>query len=314
MTGRVLKAKDSVLELGDQTLLMGIVNVTPDSFSDGGKYFAVEQAVEHALTLLDEGAHIIDIGGESTRPDAVLVSEEEETARIIPVIEGVLRAAPSAVISVDTWKSGVASAALAAGAKIINDITGLFGSKDMAAVIARQGAAAILMHNPLLYLPENKIRGKFPKFPTQAGLSLKLIEELRSLDLSAANILYLKTAIERALHAGIDPESIVIDPGLGFGISTADSLSLLHSLKEMTELGCPLLIGASRKRFVKNLLIDYLDDQIDQDMIEDGTGAVTVYVILNGADIVRVHDIRKQRNFVAIADAIREHKAVIAGD
>ncbi|HHU06886.1 MAG TPA: dihydropteroate synthase [Clostridiaceae bacterium] len=330
---RVLKTKNNVLQLGKKTLLMGIVNVTPDSFSDGGKYYASEKAVEHAVSLLDEGAHIIDIGGESTRPNAVLVSAEEEIARIIPVIEGVLNAVPAAIISVDTWKAKVAAAALAAGAQIVNDITGLFGSKEMAAVIAQNQAAVILMHNPLLYLPEDQITGNFPAFPAP-GLPAEIAAGLRLQDLTGANTLYLETGIERALLAGVDPESIVIDPGLGFGISSSDSLELLQSLDKMTALGYPVLIGASRKRFVKNLLSagmggnfeesfvrtpftegrtssfgafnkEAVKDEADQNMIEDGTGAVSVYAVLKGADIIRVHDIRRQRAFVIMADALK---------
>lgn len=332
MTDRFLKTKECMLPLGEKTLLMGIVNVTPDSFSDGGKYFAADRAVEHALSLLDEGADIIDIGGESTGPHSALVSAKEEISRIIPVVEAVLKAAPAAVLSIDTWKAEVAEEALAAGAQIINDITGLFGSKDMAAVIARHKAAVILMHNPLLYLPEDQIAGSFPKF-SAPGMPADMIERLRLQDTVEANTLYLETGIERALLAGIDPDSIVIDPGLGFGISSADSLKLLQSTDKMTALGYPVLIGASRKRFVKNLLRAGMRrefeelaktapliegqssplsafnkngaDEIAQDMIEDGTGAVSVYAILKGAKIIRVHDIRRQKTFAVIADALK---------
>ncbi len=297
------------MSLGNRTGLMGILNVTPDSFSDGGRYFALGQAVEHGLALLAAGADILDIGGESTRPGSVPVPAAEEIARIVPVIKNILRQEPEALISVDTWKAEVAEAALEAGAGIINDITGLFGSDEMAAVIADYDAAVILMFNATLYRTQDSKSAVFPAFQEGRGLPAALSAELNAMDLMSACRKFLLAGLERALSAGISAQSIMLDPGLGFGLSTAENLYLLQNLEQIIALDYPLLVAASRKRFVRRVLNDAgLADRtggINQDLADIGTGAVSVYAIQKGADILRVHDVSGQRAYAAIADALK---------
>lgn len=306
---KMLKIRNRSLSPGNRTGLMGILNVTPDSFSDGGRYFALDQAVEHGLALLAAGADILDIGGESTRPGSVPVPADEEIARIVPVVKNILRQEPEALISVDTWKAEVAAAALEAGAGIINDITGLFGSDKMATVIADYDAAVILMFNATLYRTQDSKSAVFPDFREGRGLPAALSKELNALDLMSACRKFLLAGLERALSAGISAQSIILDPGLGFGLSTAENLCLLQNLEQIVALDYPVLVAASRKRFVRQVLNDAglaeRPEGINQDLADIGTGAVSVYAIQKGADILRVHDVGGQRAYAAIADALK---------
>ncbi|NLK02609.1 MAG: dihydropteroate synthase [Clostridiaceae bacterium] len=310
---KTLKIRNKSLSLGNKTGLMGILNVTPDSFSDGGRYFALDRAVEHGLALLAAGADILDIGGESTRPGSVPIPAEEEIARIVPVIENILRREPEALISVDTWKAEVAEAVLEAGAGIINDITGLFGSDEMAAVIAKYDAAVILMFNATMYRTQDSKSAVFPAFQEGRGLPVSLSQELNSIDLMSACHKFLLASLERALSAGISARSIMLDPGLGFGLSTEENLCLLQNLEQIVALDYPVLVAASRKRFVRRVLTDggctEPSEGINQDLADIGTGAVSVYAVQKGADMLRVHDVGRQRAYVAIADALKYSKS-----
>jgi len=266
------------IEWGRRTLIMGILNITPDSFSDGGRYFSTTAALAEARLLIDEGADILDVGGESTRPGSEPVSAAEEMERVLPVIAA-LRQNFDCPLSVDTWKADVAEAALAAGADIINDISGLSFDPRMAGVIARSGAGVVIMH----------IRGTprdMQKDPHYEDVTGEVGE-------------WLARQVELALAAGIRREQIVIDPGLGFGKRLEDNFTLLRELGRLGELKLPILAGPSRKSFIGRVLDLPPDDRVE------GTAAAVTAAILNGARIVRVHDVRAIRRAALIADAIR---------
>lgn len=259
-------------------LIMGILNVTPDSFSDGGRYVAVEAAVNHALQMEDQGADIIDIGAESTRPGAPLISAEEELQRLLPVLEA-LDGRLSAPISIDTWKAPVAEAALHAGAEIINDISGLTFDPSLANVVARHQAGLVLMHT----------RGK-PESMQQDTCYQDLMGEIAD---------FLQRSIQSALAAGLSREQLVVDPGIGFGKDIAGNLEILRRLSELAGLGCPLLVGTSRKRFIGAIL--------SQERPEDrlfGTAATVALAVSQGARILRVHDVRAMRDVALMAHSI----------
>jgi dihydropteroate synthase len=266
------------LAVGERTLVMGILNVTPDSFSDGGRYDQPEAAVERALRLEDEGADILDIGGESTRPGSGRVPVEEELARVIPVLEK-LSGRISIPVSIDTMKAEVARQAVRAGAEIINDVSALGFDPEMARTAAGLGTPVILMH----------MRGE-PETMQQGDLSYaSLLGDIIS---------FLRQRVQSAVEGGIDPENIIIDPGFGFGKSPGDNLKLLKRLREFKILGKPLLIGVSRKAFTGR--VTAAEDSV---RLEGGAAAVTA-AILNGANIIRVHDVGFMKKTAMMADAI----------
>ncbi len=268
-----------VLTLGDKTRLMGILNVTPDSFSDGGRYTTVEAAVAQARKLVAEGADILDIGGESTRPGAQTVDEAEEMARVIPVIEAVARTV-DVPLSIDTYKACVAEAALAAGAVMVNDISGFRFDARMPEVIAQHGAGVVVMHS----------RGTPGALH---GLSPVL-------DILADVTASFERSLEVARTAGIGLDSIVFDPGLGFGKTLEDNLLLLGVLPRLAALGRPLLVGPSRKSFIGR--VTGKADPSDRLL---GTAASVALAIAGGAHIVRVHDVAAMRECAALVDAVR---------
>ena len=274
------------LEIGKRTLIMGIVNVTPDSFSDGGILFNCDDAVAHGEKMVEDGADIIDIGGESTRPFSDSVSAQEEIRRVIPVIEELAKRV-SVPISIDTTKATVAKRALEAGASMINDIGALRLDPDMASVVSEHGVPVILMH--MLGTP--KTMQNFPEYDD-------LIKEVKS---------FLADAISRAEKSEIPKTNIIIDPGIGFGKTVEHNLLLLKNLHEFLSLGVPVLIGSSRKAFIRKILKDETVQDISPDlpMVETGTQASIVAAIFNGAHIVRVHDVANTRATVKIADAIK---------
>lgn len=259
-------------------LIMGILNVTPDSFSDGGLHYDTERAVETALRMEAEGADIIDIGGESTRPGAAAVSGEEECARIIPVIER-LAGKLSCAMSVDTWKSSVAERAASAGAEIINDISGFTFDPDMAAVAATHGAGVVLMHT----------RGTPDTMQQDTGYG----------DLMGEIAAGLRQSLLLARAAGIDDERIVLDPGIGFGKDAAGNLEIIRRLSELSLFGLPLLVGPSRKSFIGSVL-----GRKQTDDRTFGTAAAVALCVSHGASIVRVHDVRAMRDVADMAHAV----------
>jgi dihydropteroate synthase len=279
---REWKLARRTLTLGGRTRIMGILNVTPDSFSDGGQFFDLARAIAHAEEMLAEGADIIDVGGESTRPGGALVSTEEELRRIVPVVERLHAQLPGALISVDTTKAEVARAALDAGAEIINDISALRFDERIADEAARGGAGLVLMHS----------RGTPETLHTLPPVAAILPEVTES----------LRRSIALAERRGVARASIAIDPGIGFGKSQPQNLELLARLKELAlEFAeFPLLVGTSRKSFIGRLL-----DDAPVERRLHGTMASVTAAILNGAHIIRVHDIRAAAETARIADAIK---------
>jgi dihydropteroate synthase len=286
------------LELGRRTLIMGVVNVTPDSFSDGGLFLTPEAAVAHALRLLDEGAGILDMGAESTRPgsraggaagseSAPAVSAEEEQARLLPVLEGILAARPQAIVSVDSYKAATARAALAAGAEIVNDVSGFRWDSVMAAACAGFKCGVVLMHT----------RGRPEDWRTQPQLAPdELLAAVRS---------GLAASLAVAAQAGIEPQSIVLDPGYGFGKRFDENYTLLARQAELLALGRPLLAGLSRKSFLGRTLAPlHAGKDAPVEAREAASLAAMVAAILHGASIVRVHAVRPAVEAALIADAV----------
>jgi len=276
---RIFSAKDRRWEFPGKVLVMGILNVTPDSFSDGGQCFEPAAARERALRFQGEGADILDLGAESSRPGARPVSAKEECERLMPVLEAVLPAVKIPV-SVDTTKSEVAEAALKAGARIVNDVSGFRFDPELARVIAHYGAGVILMH--------------------RRGDALTMQSRTDYQDLISGVKRELKESIDIAIAAGISYESIAIDPGIGFSKTWRQSLSLIRHLAEFRELGCPLLIGPSRKSFIGEVTGKAAGDRIY------GTAAAVALSVYNGADILRVHDVAEMADVIQVARAIAE--------
>jgi dihydropteroate synthase len=264
--------QERLRDWGHRTLIMGILNVTPDSFSDGGEYVTVTQAVERARRLVIEGADVIDIGGESTRPGAVRVSADEELRRVIPVLEALREESLGVPVSIDTYKADVAQRALAAGATIINDVWGGKADPAMLHVAANAQVPIILMHNrqAMNYGPD---------------VVLDVIEDLRN-------------CVRRAVDAGIQSSQIWLDPGIGFAKTREHNLQIMQRLGEITRLGYPVLLGTSRKRIIRDTLQAAADDVVE------GTIATTVLGIQQGIAMVRVHDVRANVKAAAMADAI----------
>jgi dihydropteroate synthase len=255
---------------------MGVVNVTPDSFSDGGLYLDPEKAIRHGVELVEAGAAILDVGGESTRPGAEEVAAEEELRRVVPVIEGL--AGLDAQISVDTSKAAVAEAALDAGATIVNDVTALRGDAAMAGLCAERGATVILMH--------------------MAG-SPRTMQEHPSYDDVVAEVkAFLAERLQAALVAGIAAERIWLDPGIGFGKTAEHNLELLRRLSELTELGRPLVVGTSRKSFIGRLDGSGANERLG------GTIASSILAAIEGAEVLRVHDVAEVGQALTVAGAI----------
>ena len=273
-----LKTSRRKMILGDRTRIMGILNVTPDSFSDGGRFDSPEKAVECGFQLVEDGADILDIGGESTRPGAQPVSLEEELRRTIPVIQG-LSGKINIPISIDTTKAVIAREAVAAGAEIINDISAMRFDELMPAVIASSGAAVVFMH----------MRG-VPQTMQKGDLHYALLQ--------GEMIDFFRERLNTALLAGILPEQVIIDPGIGFGKTRSDNLKLLKYLPEFNVMGRPILTGPSRKSF---LVQEECGGTVDR--LEETAAAVTA-AIMNGSQVVRVHDVKAMKRVVAVADAI----------
>ncbi|WP_083428224.1 dihydropteroate synthase [Murdochiella vaginalis] len=295
---------------GDACRICAIVNVTPDSFSDGGKWDTTEKAVNHALALLDEGADILDIGGESTRPGSHYIAIEEEIGRVVPVIQA-LRKKTDALISVDTWKAPVAKAALEAGCDIINDITGLIGDEDMAKVIAEKQAGLIAMFNPVVIRPDHPNSKKFPTF----GEGKAFTEDEKREAATEEDILvllhrYLERSLAIAKEAGIPQEHILLDPGIGFGLSKRDNLRLIQHVADLHAMGYGIFLGVSRKRFIVNMLQEagYCVDPDTEEGFRNrdvASAILTALAAREGVEVVRVHTVAEHRMAAMVADAVR---------
>jgi len=271
----LLVARGRQYPLRERTHIMGILNVTPDSFSDGGKYFNADDALRHALLLVAEGADFIDVGGESSRPGADALSMNEELDRVIPVIERLYREV-AVPISIDTYKATVADEALRAGASIVNDISALTADPEMPSVIGRHHAPVVLMH----------MRGT-PKTMQHDPTYGDVTQEVKE---------YLRGRIETARMAGA--ACTVIDPGIGFGKTAQQNLRLIRELRSFEELGQPILVGPSRKSFIGTLL------GLPPEQRVEGTAAAVAVSIMNGAHIVRVHDVREMKRVAQVSDAL----------
>ena len=267
---RILNCRGMELKLGERTLVMGILNVTPDSFSDGGKYCNIEDAIAQAQRMVKEGVDILDIGAESTRPTHEAVSAEEEWHRLEPVLKALLERVVIPV-SVDTYKAGVAAKALEAGAHMINDVWGLQKDPDMARVVGDYQAPVIVMHN-------------------QEGTTYH--------HLMGDMLTFLRQSIERAEAYGLSGDQIIVDPGIGFGKTTEQNLEVMARLAEFRTLGHPVLLGTSRKSMIGKTLNQTVDERLE------GTLATSVLGVVSGVDIIRVHDVQANRRAVQMADAI----------
>lgn len=288
------KLRSRTLELGRRTLVMGVVNITPDSFSDGGRFLDPQAAIAHALSLLDEGADLLDLGAESTRPGSragapLAVTADEELARLLPVLEGVLKARHEAIVSVDSYKAETARTALAAGAEIVNDVSGFCWDSGLAGVCAEAGCGVVLMHT----------RGRPDEWGSQAQLAPdELLEMVRT---------GLQTSLDKAAAAGIRAESIVLDPGYGFGKRGEENFVLLARQAELLVLGRPLLAGVSRKSFLGRALAPlYGGKTAPVQGRETASVAGMVAAILSGASMVRVHCVRAAVEAALVADALAD--------
>ena len=294
-----------------KTAICGIINVTPDSFSDGGQFFAVEEALKQARKLIDEGATILDIGGESTRPGSSYsyVEIEEEIQRVVPVIQAI-RQESDVLISVDTWKSQVAEVALKAGAHIVNDITGLMGDEKMAEVVAKAGAQVVIMFNPVMARPQHPSSLIFPHFGFGEPFTKEDLDEFEKLPVEELRTAFFDRALRRAEKAGISKDKIMLDLGIGFGLTKKENLILLRDLDKLHEMGYPIFLGVSRKRFVINILEENgfeVNPETEEGFRNRDTASshVTSIAARQGVEVVRVHDVASHKMAVEIASAIR---------
>jgi dihydropteroate synthase len=282
------KLRTRSLPLGERTVVMGVLNTTPDSFSDGGAFTTPAAGIEYSLAMFEDGADIVDIGGESTRPGKRKpVTVQEEMDRVIPVVEGVLRHRADAILSIDTYKAQTAASALAAGVEIVNDVSGFLWDQEMAKVCVSAGCGVVLMHT----------RGRPEEWRTLPPLQQKEVAPLVRRG--------LQQRLQQALEAGIEQNRIVLDPGFGFGILLDQNYALLAGLEELSSLGQPLLAGVSRKTFLGRTLSPlYQGVDAPVGRRESASLAALTAAILAGAQLVRVHDVRPSREAAAIADAI----------
>jgi len=292
-----------------KTAICGIINVTPDSFSDGGQFFAVEQALQQARKLIAEGASMLDIGGESTRPGSSYVEIEEEIQRVLPVIKAI-RKESDVLISIDTWKSQVAEAALAAGANLVNDITGLMGDEKMAHVVAKAGAQVVIMFNPVMARPQHPSSQIFPRFGFGQAFTEKELADLEQLPVEDLMTAFFERALARANQVGIARDKIMLDPGIGFGLTKKENLVLLRDLDKLHQQGYPIFLGVSRKRFVINILEENgfevnPETEVGFRNRDTASAHVTSIAARQGVEVVRVHDVASHKMAIEIASAIR---------
>lgn len=302
--------RQRTLPVDGKTRLCGIVNVTPDSFSDGGKWATHDRAYEHALDLIQAGADMIDIGGESTRPGSTYVPVDEEIQRVIPVIER-LKQVTDVPISIDTWKAPVAKAAIASGVDIVNDITGLLGDKAMAQTLSKADVGVILMFNSIIARPDHPGSQIFPQFGSGWAFQEAELQAMAPLPIQEVMVRYLTKSIDLAAQAGIAKERLMLDPGIGFGLTKRENLLLTQSVPTLHALGFPAFVGVSRKRFVVNILAE---DNLPHDPNETegfrnrdfASASLSTIAALQGAEILRVHTITDHRIAIGVADAVRD--------
>jgi len=283
---KFLKIGNKIFKLHEKTIIMGILNVTPDSFSDGGKFFSIGKAVEHALLMEKQGADIIDIGGESTRPFAKKITEKEEMNRVLPIIEELIKKI-NIPISIDTYKSKIAKEAIDIGVNMVNDITAFRGDKKMVKIISENNIPICLMH----------MKGNPQNMQLNPIYKNKVIDEIYQ---------FFQNRIKFSINNGINKKQIIIDPGIGFGKRTGngieDNCKILHYLSKLKKFNMPILIGASRKTFIGNILENKKKLPINQRI--EGSLAAACIATYNGANIIRTHDVKETRKCLDIIDCI----------
>ena len=291
------------------TILCGIVNVTPDSFSDGGQWYGKEAAIAHAQDLIKQGATMLDIGGESTRPGSHYVQVQEEIDRVVPVIKA-LKEITDIPLSIDTWKADVAEAAIAAGVDIVNDITGCLGDPRMAEVIGASTAGVILMFNPVIARPDHPGSSVFPSFGGEGVFSADELAQMAEMEITDLMHYYFQRAIDICHQHGIADERIMLDPGIGFGLTKRENLTLINNIDVIREMGYFTFLGVSRKRFIQSIA-DEAGFNVDVSTPEgfgtrdEASAALTTIAALKGVEVVRIHTLQHHRLASTIADSVR---------
>jgi len=313
MEDLVFSCKGKKIKNGDATLLAGILNVTPDSFSDGGMYTRLEDAIDRVDIMIKEGALMIDVGGESTRPGSKAISEEEETDRIAPVISAIKKRWPNIFISLDTWRANVARAGLEAGADIINDITALLGDENMASVIKEADASLIAMFNPLLIRPEHEGSKVFRKFGYGDAFSKDEMSLINQLEIVDAMKVYFAKTLSICKDVGIEKDHIILDPGIGFGLTLKENLCLLEAIESIHDMGYLSFVGISRKRFIIKLLQDIghdVDISTEEGLLEADRASAFFSSILafKSVNVLRVHNMGVHAKAILAGNAIRRGK------
>lgn len=293
----------------DPTVVCGIVNVTPDSFSDGGKWYGTEKAVKRALELIEQGCTMIDIGGESTRPGSSYVEIQNEIDRVVPVIKE-LKKRTDIPLSIDTWKSEVAEAAIEAGVDIVNDITGLLGDEKMASVISDSNAGAIVMFNPVIARPDHPGSAIFPSFGGEDVFSEEELEAFRDMDEIELMKCYFQKSIEYAEAAGLPKERIQLDPGIGFGLTKKENLNIIRQINVIHDWGYTCFLGVSRKRFIQNILEEQgFNSDVETEegfaIRDQASSALTAIAAYLGVEVVRVHVTHDHTLAATIGDSVR---------
>ncbi|MHC5100070.1 dihydropteroate synthase [Peptoniphilus genitalis] len=314
MKNLVCKYKDKVLESGGETILCGIVNVTPDSCSDGGKWYGKDKAVNRALELIEAGAGMIDLGGESTRPGSHYVEIQEEIERVVPVIRE-LKTKTDVPLSIDTWKADVAEAAIEAGVDFVNDITGFMGDPRMAEVVGKSDVGAILMFNPKIARPNHKSSANFRSFGGEGAFTEEELKSFEDMDVVEVMKKYLSKSLERAEKNGIARERIMLDPGIGFALTKKENLKLIDKIDVLREMGCFTFLGVSRKRFITNILSE---NKIDADgnneegfeNRDEASAALTTIGAYKGVEVLRVHTMKHHLLAKLVADSVRLNQVI----
>ena len=314
MKNLVCKYKDKVLESGGETILCGIVNITPDSFSDGGKWYGKDKAVNRALELIEAGAGMIDLGGESTRPGSHYVEIQEEIERVVPVIRE-LKTRTDIPLSIDTWKADVAEAAIEAGVDFVNDITGFMGDPRMAEVVGKSDVGAILMFNPKIARPNHNSSANFPSFGGEGAFTEEELKSFEDMDVVEVMKKYLSKSLERAEKNGISRERIMLDPGIGFALTKKENLKLIDKIDVLREMGCFTFLGVSRKRFITNILGE---NNIDADgnneegfeNRDEASAALTTIGAYKGVEVLRVHTMDHHLLAKLVADSVRLNQVI----
>lgn len=314
MENLVCKYKDKTLESGKETILCGIVNVTPDSFSDGGLWYGKDKAVNRALELIEAGAGMIDIGGESTRPGSTYVDIKEEIERVVPVIKE-LKTKTDIPLSIDTWKAEVAKAAIEAGVDFVNDITGFMGDPKMAEVVGKSDVGAILMFNPKIARPNHKSSANFPPFGGEGAFTEEELKSFEDMDIVEIMKAYLTKSLERAEKNGIERERIMLDPGIGFALTKKENLKLIDKIDLIREMGCFTFLGVSRKRFITNILsVNNIDsDGNNEEGFEnrdEASAVLTTIAAYKGVEVLRVHTMKHHLIAKLVADSVRLNQVI----